>query len=269
MLSARTCVLATALAVVACKPKPVAPPPDPSPEYLREAGFLGKLLALLDDTAGELRELVLRDVPHDGWIADTVRDGDEERLQFIFYRRTAAGHEVARRVTLRPDDPVDDEPAPLGDTHAAMARARDLALAQQFAGRCDARYEAFVLTAREFHDRDGWAVYLLPQPEPPQAKHAYTGGQALVLVASDGRTVEQTRPLSTGCHRYPIPVDQARAIIVEPARLIEPRPLETHYYLSARYSLPVFVTVITGKHMWAILPDGNTARMTGTPKKKR
>jgi len=274
MLTARTRVVAAALAVTACKSpdKPVAPPPDPSPEHLRAASGLGKFLSFLDGTAYELRTEILGEFPHDGWIVDAVREGDQELLQFVYYRRTAAGHERVRRVVMRPDgpDPPDDnEPAPLTDTQAAMARARDLALAQAFKGRCSARYEAFVLTAEPYHGRDGWAVYLLPQLERPHDELVYTGGQALVLVSSDGRTVEQTRPLSTGCHRLPLELDSLKAIVVSPDLLIDPLPLETHYYLSARFFLPVFVTVILGRHAWSIMPDGRTSRMTGSPKKPR
>lgn len=158
---------------------------------------------------------------------------------------------------------------PLGDPHAAMARARDLALAQTFAGRCEAPYEAFVLTAQRHHGRDGWAVYLLPQPEPPRQDLAYTGGQALVLVAGDGRTVEQTRPLSAGCERLTVPPQHAKIIPIKPAQLTGPLPLETHYYLAARYFTPVFVMVVAGRYGWGITPNGDTSRMTGTPKNKR
>ncbi len=89
-----------------------------------------------------------------------------------------------------------------------------------------------------------------------------------ILVSRDGGTIEGVTPLSSGCRRPPLPPEEHGLIHIEREALISDVPLENHVYLSVRYATPVSLTIVQGRLMWMITPDGIT-RMTGRPKKGR
>jgi hypothetical protein len=242
------------------EPEPAAPEACRAP--VARAEDLGRAIFEQEEISAWATDALLRERPRIddvlGWV--TSRDGAGWAVHFF----GRAGDRLEERYTARfaraePGGAVVellDPPRPLAAGVAAMALARQTAIAEPLSPQCSDAYNTVVLPGA-LGGEEGWLVYLLAATT--QRGVMVAGGHHRRTVSADGARVVRSEPLSRACLALPPPPPGATGGVV--THIVTPCPVETHVYLSLLHRRPLYVGTSTGT--WAV--EQGRIRYVGPP----
>jgi len=229
--------------VVGCAAAPQARPPFPAPDLgkLSPTELFGYRIYQLDQAAWVATDAALKSglsaTPIQGWLA--VPSGSSFLVRFIGPCGSASCSYIDVQLAeqaLPPKVVRLEPPVALPEEHAAMWRARQLAVASKFRA-CTPKYNTVVVPT----EQDGavaWRVYLLAASEDPE--EVVLAGHHRITVTSDGRSIISSEALSKSCivSKPELNQDLAGLFITH---VLNPEPIETHVFTSLNYRVPLFV----------------------------
>lgn len=230
---------------VGCTAAPPARPALPAPELdeLSPIELLGYQIYLLDRAAWLATDAVqqagLGETRIEGWLAVPSGSGvsvrfigpcGSEPCSYIDVQFDAESHPQVARL---------DPPLALPEVHAAMWRARQLAIATKFRA-CTPTYNTVVVPAQH-EGSAAWRVYLLAASA--DSTEVVLAGHHRVTVTAGGHSILSAEALSKSCVVVEAHQPAASLFITH---VLDPEPIETHVFTSLEYGLPLFVATEKG-----------------------
>lgn len=224
---------------------------------IEEAERLGALISEHDTAAWVATDFLFESVDANalknlrGWVEERI---EPDIIRIHFYRKKDIG-EFAPFYSL---DVIDGQVSAFTfkahseeDTfnayQAALVRARELALGQQFTA-CSGNYNTVILP----YGDGKFLVYLLAATTDPN--EIVLGGHYRFTISGDGRRALDGRKFTNSCIVLRTDNIPEGAELIGPVftHLLDPHPNELHVFLSLLHGFPLFVITTENRLLWEV-----------------